>query len=53
LQQNRRSEKKAKQELFAGERRKQLSTHTKRLANGNAADVSAAGRDKVNVIQLS
>ncbi len=51
--QNRRAEKKAKQELFAGERKKQIGTATKRLANGNAADVSVAGREKIGVITLS
>ncbi len=50
--QNRRTEKKTKQELFAGERRKQISTHAKRVGNGNAADVSASN-NKIGVITLS
>lgn len=50
--QDRRLEKKSKQELFDGERKKQLSKHSQLVGNGKAADLSVAAKGRVNTVRL-
>lgn len=51
--QARRVEKRSRQEIFAGERRKQVGQHARRVGAGGAADVSLAALDrKMNVVSL-
>lgn len=50
--QDRRLEKKTRQELFNGERKKQLTKHVQLVSNGKAADLTVSARDRVNTVKL-
>ncbi|KAJ9123335.1 hypothetical protein QFC22_001534 [Naganishia vaughanmartiniae] len=50
--QDRRFEKKTRQELFNGERKKQLTKHVQLVSNGKAADLTVSARDRVNTVKL-
>ncbi|KAJ9123752.1 hypothetical protein QFC24_003526 [Naganishia onofrii] len=50
--QDRRFEKKTRQELFSGERKKQLTKHAQLVSNGKAADLTVSARDRVNTVKL-
>jgi hypothetical protein len=50
--QSRRKEKKAHKDTFQTERKRQIATHTKTVADGRAADLNVAAKDRVGITRL-
>lgn len=50
---NRRAEKKDRQELFNGERRKQIMQHSRLVGNGGAADITALAQMKMGALSFN